>query len=321
MSFGSSRRYMITGLAAVVALASTVTACGVGGQASTPAATEGAPTAGPTSGATLAMTPASTASVGPVGGFDGTLTLADGRRLRVRCLGSGGPTIVLEGGGIEPDLSDWPEPFLSGLAALSTTCAYSRAGGEGSTAAVHPRTTTAIVSDLYEMLDQLAAMGVANAPYVLVGHSLGGTVALAAAMTRLETTAGLVILDTDFPQKSIPIGIQHCIDIGLAKADCEAQAVGDDEAKGIDAGAAALARPVPDLPIAIASAGRPEPGCVPVADCQHVIDLLDAAQLSDWRQLGPQVTQLIAEGDHDGMLDTARGPIRDVIRGVVEAAR
>lgn len=303
-------------IAGLALLGSVVMACA--GPAPTVAPS---PSAGPTP--TMAVASPTTApSADPATSeFDGSVKLADGRDLRVRCIGQGEPTIVLEGGGIDPDLFEWPEPLVNGLGALSRTCAYSRAGGEGSTPAERPRTTSAIVSDLYEMLDQLAAQGVAKAPYVLVGHSLGGTIALAEAMTRPETTAGLVILDTDFPQKSIQAGIDHCVAIGLPRADCEAGAIGDEEAKGIDAAAAALAKPVPDLPIAVVSAGRPDPGCAPVADCQRMIDLLAEAMGRDWRQLGDQVTHTIVDGDHDGMLTTARAQIRDVIQAVLEAAR
>ena len=65
--------------------------------------------------------------------LDGFVDAGGGRKLKVRCFGAGVPTVLLEVGG-SGDLNDWPMTFvLDLLAAETTTCLYSRAGGRGST--------------------------------------------------------------------------------------------------------------------------------------------------------------------------------------------
>lgn len=302
------------------ALAGLLAACGSG--AATTAPTQAPPTV---AAATATATPAGPSPVartesGTVIAFNGQVLLDDGRQLRVRCIGSGGPAIILEGGGIDPSYDEWPDVLLEGLAALATTCAYSRAGGSSSTPAERPRTLESMLSDHQQMVDQLVAQGVIQPPFILAGHSLGGNIALAAAMSRLDSTAGLVISDSGFPQESKEAGLAHCIEIGMPRSLCEFYAENDGEAIAIGADAAALVKPVPDLPVAVISALDASPDCDLEEDCQRLVDLEAAAMEEDWMVLGPQVTFTRVEGDHDGMLFTSRDKIVEIFASVIEAA-
>jgi pimeloyl-ACP methyl ester carboxylesterase len=264
--------------------------------------------------------PVETTESGTVIAFDGHLPLQDGRELRVQCIGTGGPAIILEGGGIDPSYDEWPYQLLDGLAELATTCAYSRAGGTGSTRAERPRTLESMLSDHQQMVDQLVANGVIEPPFILAGHSLGATLALAEAMSRLEDTAGLVISDGGYPSESAEAALAHCIDLGFGAENCQSFIEDDKEALDIGIAAAALARPVPDLPVAVISSLDPSPDCKPEEECRRVVDLEAAAMEVGWKFLGPQVTFTRVEGDHDGMLYTSRDQIVAIFADIIEQA-
>ena len=310
------------GLVAVVAASAILAGCGGGTGTSAPPqplATSTAPPATATTGP-VGPSPVATTESGTVIAFNGQLLLDDGRQLRVRCIGSGGPAIILEGGGIDPSYDEWPDQLLEELAALATTCAYSRAGGTASTPAERPRTLKSMLSDHQQMVDQLVAMGVIEPPFVLAGHSMGATIALAAAMSRPETTAALISSDGGFPQPSAEAGLAHCIEIGLDPDLCQFYFENDDEAIAIGADAAALVKPVPDLPVAVIGASDASPDCTPEDECQRNVDLEVAALEEDWKALGPQVTFTRVEGDHDGMLYTSRVKIAEIFASVIELA-
>src|SRR5262245_16069708 len=146
-------------------------------------------------------TPAPSATPGkPDAIYNSSLDIGGGRRLRALCYGHGTPTILLEGGGLTPSYSDWDPAFVEALARTTTVCQYSRAGGSGSTAVAWPRTMDEIISDAFALLDNLAANSGVEPPYVFVGWSFGGYVALGEALKRSDQTAAVAILDTDFPR-------------------------------------------------------------------------------------------------------------------------
>jgi pimeloyl-ACP methyl ester carboxylesterase len=301
-------------------LAGLLIGCG-GGATTSPGTTAGASTPPSATAAPISAgpSPVATTESGTIIAFNGQLPLDDGRELRVRCIGSVGPPIILDGGGIDPSYDEWPDALIEGLATLATTCAYSRAGGTGSTPAERPRTLESMLSDHQQMVDQLVAMGVIEPPFVIAGHSLGATLAMAVAMSRLGQTAALVISDGGYPQDSREAYVAHCLYLGLDRAFCESAMEGDDEAIQIGIDAAALAKPVPDLPVAVISSREPGPDC-DLDDCQRITDLEAAAMEEDWKALGPHVTFTRVDGDHDGMLYTSRAEIVEIFRSVIELA-
>jgi pimeloyl-ACP methyl ester carboxylesterase len=139
-----------------------------------------------------------------------------GRNIYLTCQGqaaAGAPTIVLVSG--YHDSSDaWTQtagldlltpaigpPVFPALAVSHRVCAYDRPGTvryldgapvtDRSTPVPQPRTTGQLVAELH---DVLAAARVA-APYVLVGHSLGGLIAREYAHTHSDQVRGVVFVD------------------------------------------------------------------------------------------------------------------------------
>ena len=112
-----------------------------------------------------------------------------GRSLNLYCTGSGNPTVILESGTNNPGLA-WllVQPKI---AAFTQTCWYDRAGDGWSDPGPLPRTASAIANDLHALLIAAKLPG----PYVLVGHSFGGTSMRVFAGMYPVDVAGMVLVD------------------------------------------------------------------------------------------------------------------------------
>jgi pimeloyl-ACP methyl ester carboxylesterase len=119
----------------------------------------------------------------------GRLVDVGGFRLHIHCSGDGSPSIVLDAALGGSSLS-WsvvqPE-----LAKLSRVCSYDRAGFGWSDAGPMPRTAGCIANELRTLLDRAGV----PPPFLPVGHSFGGLVALIFAHRFRRETAGLVLVD------------------------------------------------------------------------------------------------------------------------------
>jgi pimeloyl-ACP methyl ester carboxylesterase len=127
----------------------------------------------------------------PKGRFSGWFDVG-GRRLFLRCVGHGSPTVVFEGG----LTSDWYE-LQNQVAPLTRVCSYDHPNGPWSRSdpAPTPRTARDLVADLHTLLRVAAVPG----PYVLAGHSNGGLYTLLYASAYPRQVAGLVLVDAVHP--------------------------------------------------------------------------------------------------------------------------
>lgn len=118
-----------------------------------------------------------------------------GRRMHLDCRGQGAPTVVLSNGlgGVS---AAWAR-ITGPLAATTRVCAYDRAGQGWSEEAAHPRDGIESAEDLHQLLAAAGEYG----PFVLAGHSTGGTYAMTYAEQYPEEVAGLVLLDSASPQQ------------------------------------------------------------------------------------------------------------------------
>ena len=281
---------------------------------------------GPLASPSTGQRPAS--SSGPAMVVDGPVAVTPSRNLLVRCLGNGSPTIVLEGG--SPDLTSWSGTFLETLAETTSTCAYSRADGFGSTPVEGPVTRRTIVQDAFTLLDKLQQRYGVTAPYLLVGWSFGGSVILAEALEHPELIAGLVVLDSNFPVDYVNV----CTRSGRAERVCQRQYDQDEEAKSIEKDIAHRVRRLPDIPIAEVSAMQLEGDCAPAPDgnavsyeasgvvltapdCDALARKIAESNLSNWRQLGDQVMEYRVQATHDGLISEAGPEIVRIIRDML----
>src|SRR5436190_4729276 len=103
--------------------------------------------------------------------FDKLVDIGEGRRLHIICSGMNleeSPTVVLESGAGN-DSSGW-HLVQSEVAKFTRVCVYDRAGQGSSDPVPAPRTIVALTEDLHALLGNAKV----SAPYILVGHSLGG---------------------------------------------------------------------------------------------------------------------------------------------------
>jgi pimeloyl-ACP methyl ester carboxylesterase len=138
-----------------------------------------------------APTPPAAAPAAPAGAglLDLEVESEAGLMLHIRCAGQGQPTVVFESGlgqGAEAWVGVQPH-----VAAFTRACAYDRAGHGDSDSARVPHANRQMARELYALLQHAEQAG----PYVLVGHSMGGTNVQLLLEEHPASVAGMVLLD------------------------------------------------------------------------------------------------------------------------------
>ncbi|MFD7618666.1 alpha/beta fold hydrolase [Streptomyces sp. NPDC059802] len=119
----------------------------------------------------------------------GHLYAAAGRKLMLHRSGSGGPAVVFLPGAGQVGLD-----YLNThdrVAESTTSVLYDRAGTGWSEPADLPRTAAEVAGELHDLLHAADV----PAPYLLVGHSLGGAYARRYAQLFPDEVSGLLLLD------------------------------------------------------------------------------------------------------------------------------
>lgn len=151
----------------------------------------------------------------PTADVAGTVDIGGGRQMYLECAGTGSPTVVLISG-LRASAQDWhmtestatpsAPPVFDAVAMTNRVCAYDRPGTvvgdtiSRSDPVPQPTTSGAAAADLHATL---AAAG-EEGPFVLAGHSIGGTIARLYATTYPNDVRGLVLIDapSEFLQDS-----------------------------------------------------------------------------------------------------------------------
>jgi pimeloyl-ACP methyl ester carboxylesterase len=118
-----------------------------------------------------------------------------GRRLQIDCRGAGSPTVVLESGLDFYGSLAWAAVHDS-IARSTRVCAYSRAGVMWSDPA--PRGAFDSRNTARDLHAALLAAG-ESAPWIMVGHSLGGPYVMTFTATYGGEVAGVVFVDATHP--------------------------------------------------------------------------------------------------------------------------
>jgi pimeloyl-ACP methyl ester carboxylesterase len=122
----------------------------------------------------------------------GEMVDVGGYSMHLYCTGEGGgaPTVVMDSGA-GGSVLDWQlvQPEVVGFARV---CTYDRGGAGWSEPGTQPRTSQQFVEELHTLLGNAGVQG----PYVLVGHSLGGTNMQLYASQYPDEVAGMVLVDS-----------------------------------------------------------------------------------------------------------------------------
>jgi pimeloyl-ACP methyl ester carboxylesterase len=164
--------------------------------------------------------------------------------------GAGEPTVVLEAG-LNNGAASW-QRVMPLLAPHVRVAAYDRAGLGGSAPAAGLATIDRQTDDLASVITGLAA-----GPCVLAGHSWGGILVQLLAFRRPDLAAGLVLVDPGHEdmESGLPLPIQWGMRVYRAvfpdelHNDAPVTAAAMRELR-------AAARPFPDVPVVVLSAGR-----------------------------------------------------------------
>jgi pimeloyl-ACP methyl ester carboxylesterase len=120
----------------------------------------------------------------------GEMVDVEGYSLHINCVGQGSPTVVLDSG-----LGLFSAPWVRvqrQVSSATRVCAYDRAGMGWSEMGPDPRDAKQITSELHTLLSKASI----EAPYVLVGHSLGGISMQTYAHHYPDEVAGVVLVDS-----------------------------------------------------------------------------------------------------------------------------
>jgi pimeloyl-ACP methyl ester carboxylesterase len=123
----------------------------------------------------------------------GKLVDVGGYRLHIHCTGSGSPTVVIDAG-----QGDWSTSWGVVQGEVSKTariCTYDRAGLGWSEAGPLPRDAAQFESELHTLLQNANVPG----PYIMVGHSLGGTTVRLFVDEHASEVAGVVLIESMNP--------------------------------------------------------------------------------------------------------------------------
>ena len=113
----------------------------------------------------------------------------DGVRVHVRCTGSGETTVLLVAG-FETGDENWGE-VEPDISARARVCSYARPGTGSSDAAVSTQTFSTQAAQLRAVLATIGEPG----PFVVVGHSFGGSEAVTFASRYADQVTGIVLID------------------------------------------------------------------------------------------------------------------------------
>ncbi|MGW6572788.1 alpha/beta fold hydrolase [Streptomyces sp. NPDC054945] len=267
----------------------------------------------------LRGSPSAPSSVPATGDFSGQVEVGGGRKIYLSCKGSGSPTVILEAG-LHDSSDTWtitdtrpPVPkapaVFPGVAEFTRVCVYDRPGTvrytdppaltTRSTPLDGTRTLAAMTDDLDKLLTSARLPG----PYVLVGHSFGGTITRLYAQRHPRSTAGLVFVDAFGTNIRALFGTRWAayralLDKPGTPFDTRAAFERVDIDGAIDSVTAAP--PLPAVPMAVLS--KTEPFAAAPGTPKDLLDTLERA----WPQvqqklveLGNQTPQFLATGsDH-----------------------
>jgi len=248
-----------------------------------------------------------------------------GRRVFLRCTGTGTPTVVFENGLV----SDWYQ-LQNQLTPLARICSYDPARMAGawgrSDPAPAPRDGIDRVRDLHALLRAANVPG----PYVLAGHSNGGLFSLLYASRHPRQVAGLVLIDGVHPayhRRSIKVAERFVprerwdeiieLACGLAPIQLDAEQMDICRAEAQTRRALAITPPRP-VPLAVLSRGHQR---FPVGTPEYAQEHLWRRLQGELAAMAPGSRHIVARGSGHDIQHDRPGLVLRQVTDVVTAVR
>lgn len=122
--------------------------------------------------------------------------IPNGQTIHVTCMGTGSPAVILTAGA-----GNWSAVWRKvqpEVAKTTRVCAWDRPGVGFSSGTTRPQTVLNTTADLEAALKAARV----RAPFVIVGHSLGGYEALLFKDRNPKSTTGMVLVDPSIPDQT-----------------------------------------------------------------------------------------------------------------------
>lgn len=253
-----------------------------------------------------------------VGRRDGLVDVG-GREFYLSSLGTESPTVLLESGA-----NDSAAPWFAvenAVASFTRVCSYDRANSVASASdpAPVPRTGEDVVADLHALLGAADV----HAPYVLVGHSIGGIFVRLYASTYPDEVAGLVLVDSSHEEQNERLqevlspeqwAAYQQMAIVIEGLDLEASFAQMREARE--------EAPLRPMPVAVVSAGLPPDAAMLPPDWPVAEEAaLWAEHQQDLVALVPGTRHIVAEQSGHYVHQSEPDLVVEAIRAVVDAVR
>jgi pimeloyl-ACP methyl ester carboxylesterase len=282
------------------------------------------------------------AASAPSADFSGLVDIGGGRKIYMKCRGTGSPTVVLVSGlGNAADI--WSvttdpkngRPVFAEVAKFTRVCAYDRPGTirvtdddkpSPSTPVEQPTSAKPAAADLDALLRASGEPG----PYVLVGHSFGGDIVRLYAGSHPAEVGGLVLVDA--LSEDLPNGLTPRQEALFEKINA---APPGSHREDLDTSATFKqlreSPPAPTIPTVVLTADRPQltkealaEGQLPAGVDQQFADALWAAQLAAQDKLAKKFpgAEHVTDTDSTHYIQLENPQlVSDSIRQVVEAER
>jgi pimeloyl-ACP methyl ester carboxylesterase len=250
----------------------------------------------------------------PHGLRDERVDVGGGLELHIQCNGEGTPLVVFESGlgqGVEAWRRVWGP-----ISSFTRACVYDRANHGSSSAAKVPHSNRQMARELHALLSNAAE----PAPYVLVGHSMGGTNVQFFLEEHSDSVAGMVLIDASPeppPFDEIPAAAMVEFERNIAKLeglDVKTMRAGFEELRESK-------RSLGDKPLAVLVAGRPlaDPNFDETRAKQHLVKRQQAQETL--LRLSSNAVLLVEESSAHHIPDEAPATVIRTIEAVVAAAR
>jgi thioesterase domain-containing protein len=246
--------------------------------------------------------------------LDKLVDVGGGLRLHIQCSGDGTPLVVFDSG-LGQGSEAWHQVW-GPVSSFTRACVYDRANHGSSDSAKVPHSNRQMARELYALLSNADEA----APYVLVGHSMGGTNVQLFLEEHSDSVAGMVLIDASPeppPFDQIPPAAMVEFERNIARLeglDVETMMAGFEELR-------TSKRTLGNKPLAILVAGRAleDPNLDATKAKQHLAERQKAQK--PLLQLSSNGVLLVEENSAHHVPDEAPQTVIRTVEAVVTAVR